>query len=461
MSRLSNIDALFLAAETREMPAHIAGLQIYQLPRGKGSAWLHALLDELRQCRPGPPFNQRLAGGMGMPRLEVDKQFEINYHVRHTMLPSPGDDPHLHAELARLHANLLDRDRPLWEFHLIEGLSGRRFAFYIKIHHALCDGATFSKWMAQSTSPSPNGPVQPIWQRARREEGPTPRPWLDAIQAPASTFARARDMSLGLARYSQRLIRRRLIEGDRRLALPFSGPHTALNAPLTASRSLACTSFPLETLKAMGRPYSATLNDVVLALCDAALRRYLGEQDRQPDKPLVAAVPVNLRRAGEQSEGNFVTSLQVKLGSGDESPADRLRSVSASVKATRELCEDIPASATQVVSFGTALMGGLGSALHLDGIMPPPLNLIISNVPGPRETRYFRGAKLLEVYPISGIAPMTALNVTVYSYNGTLFFGLVSGRRALPHLYDLKLCFEEVYEEFYQSLIVEASSVSA
>jgi diacylglycerol O-acyltransferase len=461
MSRLSTLDAIFLGVETRELPAHIAGLQIYQLPKGKGSAWLHSLMAELRECPPGPPFNLRLAGGPGLPRLEVDKQFEINYHVRHNVLPSPGDEQQLHAELARLHANLLDRDRPLWEFHLIEGLAGHRFAFYIKIHHALCDGATFSKWMAQSTSPSPNGAVQPIWQRSRGGGGPTPRPWLDAMRAPVSAAAGARDLTVGLARYTQRLLRKRFIEGDDRLALLLSGPHTALNSPLTASRNLACTAFPLETLKAMGRPYDATLNDVVLALCDAALRRYLGEQERQPDKPLVAAVPVNLRPPGAQSEGNYVTALQVKLGTGSETPAERLRSVSASVKAARELCEGIPTSATQVVSFGTALLGALGSALHLEGIMPPPLNLVISNVPGPREARYFRGAKLLEIYPISGIAPMTALNVTVYSYNGTLFFGLVSGRRALPRLHDLKLCFEEIYEEFYQSLIGEGASEPA
>ena len=149
----------------------------------------------------------------------------------------------------------------------------------------------------------------------------------------------------------------------------------------------------------------------------------------------------------------MVSSLQVKLGKANQSPRERLEAVSKSVKTAREVCDGVPSAATQVVSFGTAIFAAMGSALSLEGIMPPPVNVIISNVPGPRETRYFGGAELLSSFPVSAIAPMTALNVTVFSYNGKLFVGLTSSRRALPRLRDLKLCFDEVYEEFKEALL--------
>ncbi|MFV0477745.1 MAG: wax ester/triacylglycerol synthase family O-acyltransferase [Parahaliea sp.] len=454
MSKLSAIDALFLSLESRELPAHIAGLQIFQLPKGKGAPWLQSLLQEMRERQPGFPFNQRLVPSMlGTPTLVEDKDFEIDYHVRHNVLPKPGTQAQLAAAVARMHSNLLDRDRPLWEFHLIEGLEGRRFAFYIKIHHALCDGATFTKWMSESTDPKAGSKLKAIWERNSRASTAS-TPIVDSLQSPISLLRKSAQLSLGLGRYATQIIKQRLIEGDNRVALPLSGAHTALNAPLTASRNLAFTEFPLDELKAMGRTVNGTLNDVVLTICDAALRRYLGEQGQEPNEPMVAAVPVNLRKKDAVvDEGNMVSSLQVKLGEPNQSPAERLRMVSESVKMAKELCQDIPAAATQVVGFGSALLGAVGSALRLEGIMPPPLNLVISNVPGPTNTRYFSGAKLLATYPVSGIAPMTVLNVTVYSYNKVLYVGLVSGRRALPHLRDLRLCMDEIYQEYKAALL--------
>lgn len=454
MTTLSPIDALFLGVETAELPAHVAGVQIYQLPRGKSSRWLQQLMETLRKKPAGSPFNLRLKpSSIGLPQMIEDPDFDIDYHLRHIVLPAPGSEEQLAAEVARLHSNLLDRDRPLWEFHLIEGLSDRRFAFYIKIHHAICDGATFAMWMADATSKGADGVAHPIWERVHAPQGGTPRPWLEALQAPVSVAQKTRELSLGLGRYALNVARGRLIDKDSQIALPLSGPQTALNGALTASRNLAFLDFPLDELKAIGKTVDGTINDVVLAISDAAVLRYLSEQGQQPEKPLVAAVPVNLRKAGESVEGNFVTSLQVKLGQAGQTPLERLRTIRHGVRKARELCDDVPASATQVVSFGTAILAALGSALHLEGVMPPPINVIVSNVPGPREQRYFGGAKLEATYPVSGIAPMTALNVTVFSYNGTLYFGLTSARRMMPQLNDLKLCFEEIYEEFRQDLL--------
>ena len=458
MNRLTFLDTIFLGVENQELPAHIAALQVFELPDGEDSHWLQTLMSELRQRPPGSPFNEKLNFRFAsLPELKVDDEFDMDYHVRHTVLPQPGNDVQLYNLLARIHANLLDRDRPLWEFYLIEGLENGRFAFYIKIHHAICDGATFSKWMSESTSKDMSiESMRPIWQRARARFSHTPRPWLETLQAPTDLLGTAKDLGFGLGKLTGKIVNRRFLKGDSRIALPLSSPNTALTAPLSAARNLAFTSFPLSELKAIGRPLGATLNDVVLAICDAALLRYLSEQGQIPGGPLVASVPVNLRRPGGEDEGNLVTSIQVKLGEQKQGPAKRLQSVSESMKTAKEMYAGIPAVATQAYSLGAVSLGALGNSLRLEGIMPPPFNLIISNVPGPRETRYFRGARMVETYPISGIAPMNTLNVTVYSYNGELFFGLVSSRRALPHLHDLKLCIDEIYEEFRQELMAEA-----
>ncbi len=454
MSRLGLIDSIFLWVESQAVPAHVAGLQIYQLPRGKGSAWLAKLMSSLREYPPGTPFNQRLKQGSGLrPELVEDKDFDIDYHLRHTVLPSPGNEEQLRNVVARLHTHLIDRDRPLWEFHLIEGLEGRRFAFYIKIHHAICDGATFSMWMSQSTGETPDSNTPPIWARARRHSGVTHRPWLESLQAPMGLARRGTDVGLGLASLARRLLRKRVLEGDRSVALPLSAPDTAINAGLTASRNLAFCAYPVADLKAMGRPLQASLNDVLLAVCDAGLRRYLAEQGQVPEGPLVAAVPVNLRPPGDVSEGNLVTSLQVKLGEAQRDPAEHVAAVSHSVHVSRELYQGVPHAATQAYTFAVAGLAALGQSLHLEGVMPPPMNLIVSNVPGPPHARYFKGALLEATYPVSGIAPMTALNVTVYSYNGTLFVGLIADRRALPHLEDLKACMDEVFAEYRQVLL--------
>jgi len=456
MSKLTALDSAFLLLETREIPAHVAMLQIFELPKGKGSAWLGSMMDELRQHPPGAPFNLRVKTHLaGLPEMVVDQDFDIDYHLRHTVLPKPGNDEQLRNVVARLHGNLLDRDRPLWEFHLIEGLEGRRFAFYIKIHHAICDGATFAKWMSESTDlRRSHQPMKPIWERAIRQPSPTERPWLDTLQAPGNMLRTYTNLGLGLGQLGAKLLRERFVKHDKNIALPLSAPSTALNAPLTPARNLAFTSFPLADLKAIGRPFEATINDVVLALCDAALRRYLGEQGQAPDKPLVAMVPVNLRVSGSTAEGNQVTALQVKLGGENEDPASRLRTVRESMRAARAVYSDIPSAASQAYSLLVTGLGALGMSLKLEGIMPPPLNLIISNVPGPRETRYFNGAELQASWPVSGIAPMTVINVTVYSYAGDLYFGLISARRAIPHLQDLKLCIDEVFAEFQQAIVV-------
>jgi diacylglycerol O-acyltransferase len=450
MTKLPTIDVGFLLTESHHSPKHVAGLQIFRLPKGKGSAWLRKLLDEMRQVPPGYPFNQRLKKDVIQPELEFDDHFEIDYHVRHTVLPGPGSKEQLLEVVARMHANLLDRERPLWEFHLIEGLCGRRFAFYTKIHHVLCDGITFTRWFAESGSKSATDMnSQPIWQRdetannGNEEDISYTQMIIDGVKMLGGGFKTA----LGVSALSAKLLQRRFFDGDSDIALPLSAPRTALNVAPGAARNLTFTQYPLEEVRTIAHSQGGSINDLVLTICDLAVNRYFKQTGQAPEAPLVAYMPVNLRHEKEQDNRNLISLLQVKMASAHEDPLAALQEIIKSSRSAREVFSGASRPAIQYYTLLVALLAQFEETLKLNRFLPPAINMVISNLPGPRKTMYFRGAEGVEIYPVSTLPPMTALNVTAVSYAGTMYFGLVSGRTAVPDLQKLTDCLDQAYAE--------------
>jgi len=438
MTRLSTIDGGFLLTESHHSPKHIGALMLFRLPKGKGPAWLRALLSEMKQSPPGFPFNQRLKHPSGLVyELEPDEHLEIDYHVRHTVLPKPGGDRQLQDVVARMHANLLDRDRPLWEFHLIEGLAGRRFALYVKIHHSIADGITFGRWIDDSTTTSPRArTVRPIWARDR-EPGGAGTDGVSLAQLVADgveTLGGGVRTALGVSAIAAKMLRRRFFERDERIALPLSAPRTSLNVTPGAARTLAFTSYPLEDLRAIGKAQGASINDVVMTMCDMALSHYLDQHGDSPRGSLVAYMPVNIRAGDDAGEGNLVTLLQVKLASTHRDALSSLTEVAESIRSAREVFSGASKAAVQYYSLLVALFSQVEELLNLGRFLPPVNNLVISNVPGSPVKRYLKGAEALAIYPVSTLPPMTALNVTCCSFAGTLHFGLIAGRTAVPDL---------------------------
>jgi diacylglycerol O-acyltransferase len=450
MTKLPTIDVGFLLTESHHSPKHVAGLQIFRLPKGKGSAWLRKLLDEMRQVPPGYPFNQRLKKDVIQPELEFDDHFEIDYHVRHTVLPGPGSKEQLLDVVARMHANLLDRERPLWEFHLIEGISARRFAFYTKIHHVLCDGITFARWFAESGSKSATDMnSRPIWQRdeipdaGNGEDVSYAQMIIDGVKMLGGGFKTA----LGVSALSAKLLQRRFFDGDSNIALPLSAPRTALNVAPGAARNLTFTQYPLEEVRAIAHSQGGSINDLVLTICDLAVNRYFEETGQAPEEPLIAYMPVNLRHEKEQDNRNLISLLQVKMASAHKDPLAALQEIIKSSRSARDVFSSASRPAIQYYTLLVALLSQFEETLKLDKFLPPAINMVISNLPGPRKTMYFRGAEVVEVYPVSTLPPMTALNVTACSYADTIYFGLVSGRTAVPDLQKLTDYLDEAYAD--------------
>ena len=438
MKKLSLIDWAFLQAETPEKPAHVAGLWIFQLPKGYRGHFFRDLMEGLTDWqRVNPPFNLKLEAPL--PRLDLpswieDEQCDLDYHVRYETLPKPGTQEQLTELVERLHSCLLDRTRPLWELHCIQGLKGRRVAMYCKIHHALVDGVAGLELMVSTLSPSPEArAVRALWQ-------PPPKP--SAAAQPRGLLARVGQVYAGvlgqlrsLPELSATLVRtglQALHIRENQVPLPFTAPTTLLNVPVSAQRRFAVHRLSLSAVKTLSEAADATVNDVILAVCAGALRRYLSAKQALPKPPLVAWLPVSVRAAAGDSSGNQVAILLCSLATDLADPRQRFHAIKASADAAKAR---FSGHSAQVTSESTLLLGGLlmlTQQLGLTQRLAPPANVVISNVPGPQEALYLNGAKLVAQYPLSMLIDGLALNITITRHADCLDFGVLACRAALP-----------------------------
>ena len=432
-------DSMFLLAERREQPMHVGGLQLFHYPPGADDDWLRLLYDQIVGSDPSqlaPLFRRRPhrpASSLGAWSWQNDPDIDLEHHIRHSALPRPGRVRELLALASRLHGTLLDRHRPLWEAHLIEGLEGRRFAVYSKIHHSMLDGVSALRLLAQSLSPDPDTRDMPMpWSVQLGRRSPAASSSLAALLGiPASALRTTYEIA-GLGPMAGRAALRAFL--DQNSHLPSLGPKTILNQPITSARRFAAQSWPLERIRAVASASGTTVNDVILAMCSGALRDYLTDLDALPDEPLVAMTPVSLRQAGAEVGGNAVGALLCNLATDREDAAERLAAVHQSMedgKAALRSMSPTQATVASAVAMSPMLLGQIPGVRR---VASPGYNLVISNVPGPSEALYWNGARLEGVYPMSIPTDGQALNITVTSYNGDMEFGLTGCRRTVPHL---------------------------
>ncbi|HEX4903186.1 MAG TPA: wax ester/triacylglycerol synthase family O-acyltransferase [Acidimicrobiales bacterium] len=473
-------DLLFLLMEAREKPAHVGGLALFEPPPDADEHYLYELY---RSCVESEApvrslFRKRVnrPGLLGLQWVR-DDDFDIEYHVRHSALPEPGRIRELLTVVSRLHGSLLDRNRPLWEAHLIEGLRDGRFALYSKIHHALCDGVTAMRLLEASMSPDPaeRGMPQP-WARRPRQGSPFDEPDPDDPDALAAEPAHGRErarpeppeddtwtalVSDGLRRLGTEVAHGvggvlSATEGVGQLAASFrdqvaaapQAPRTPFNVPVTGARRFAADSWSIDRVRAAGAPHGATVNDVVLGMSAGALRRYLLDQGALPDEPLVAMVPVSLKaRGADDSTGNAVGAVLCSLGTHLDGAAARLEHIQESMHRNKDRLEGLtPAQilALSALNLAPAVlpMSPLARTPAAE-LLRPAFNVVISNVPGPKQPLYWNGARLTGNYPLSVLTDGQAVNITTASYAGSLDFGILGCRRAVPSLQRLLGYLEE------------------
>jgi diacylglycerol O-acyltransferase / wax synthase len=438
MRLISPLDSIFLLGESREHPMHVGALQLFEPPPDAGPDFMRETYDAMVACGDVQPTFRKhpaaILGGISNVAWVYDDDVDLDYHLRRSALPRPGRVRDLLELTSRLHGTLLDRHRPLWEAHLVEGLSDGRFAVYVKFHHALIDGVSAQKLMQRAFTPDPHDHEARVpWSLPpRRRAQPARR------LSPLQSVTRAMKSAAALGPSTLSLARAALVE--QQLTMPFRAPRTMLNVRIGGARRCAAQSYSLDRIKSVKRAAGAgvTVNDVVLAMCAGALRGYLREQDALPETPLVAMVPVNLRTEDDaEGGGNMVGTLLCNLATDLEDAGKRLDAISSSMRDNKEVFSQLPR--TQALALSTLMTGGLVFAL-IPGYVssaPPPFNIVISNVPGMREPMYWNGARLDGSYPLSIALDGQALNITVTSNANNLEFGLVGCRRSVPHLQHL------------------------
>jgi diacylglycerol O-acyltransferase / wax synthase len=433
MDLISPTDLMFLLVESREHPMHVGALQLFEPPEGiSGSDFLRdAHHSMITQPEFQPTFRKHPAtilGGIANIGWTVDDDVDLDYHLRRSALPSPGRVRDLLELTSRLHSTLLDRHRPLWETHLIEGLSDGRFAVYIKFHHALIDGVSAAKLTQRALSSRPDDTeIRIPWNLPHKPRASAPS------ESALRKITRAVGSVAALAPSTLSLARAALLE--QQLTLPFGAPKTMFNVPIGGARRVAAQSWPLERIRNVKAAAGVTVNDAVLAMCAGALRGYLLEQNALPDAPLIAMVPVSLRTEAEADTGGNMTGILLcNLATDTDDPAKRLEAIGASMRNNKKVLSQLPR--TQALALSATMLAplGLGAIPGFVSTVPPPFNIVISNVPGTREPMYWNGARLDGNYPLSIPLDGQAVNITLTNNADNLDFGLVAARGSVPHM---------------------------
>jgi diacylglycerol O-acyltransferase / wax synthase len=469
MRQLSGVDASFLNMETATQFGHVNSITIIDPATMSGGTTVYAelkrtieerlhLVDIYRRKLVADPF------GLDNPYWVDDPDLDLEFHIREIALPAPGDDRQLAEQVARLAARPLDRSRPLWEWYVISGLEGGLVGLFMKLHHATIDGASGVELLHVLLDTDPDARViEPPAEPWRPEPTPTSLELLGrALWSYAMRPQKALEYQLRLMRETARWARSPALRQvssswlpstwpwptskdrtDDRARLTGAAPATPFNRAITAHRRFAFCTLKLSDVQAVKRAQGVTVNDVVMAMCASALRRYLREREALPEESLIAMVPVSVR-TGDESDTytTRVTGVMCALHTDLADPLERLMAIHESMAAAKELQRAIPADVlTDITQFTppalAALAARLGSMTKIADRMRPPANLIISNVPGPRQPLYLSGGVVKHYYPVSGVAEGMGLNMTVQSYLDNLDFGLISCRELVPDLWDL------------------------
>ncbi len=471
MKQLTGVDLSFLLMETPNSYGHVNALSIYGRPSPDFEPFavvrerlgiMVSHLEPLRRKVVQVPFE------LDRPYWVEDADFDLDFHVRHIGLAPPGAADQLAEQVARIVGRKMDRSRPLWEAYVIEGLADGRWALLQKTHHATIDGASGVIMLRMFTDLEPDAEYayeeqpwvgeQPpsnaeMLQRATKNLVLNPvrgmrlslgmvRDAAEAagIQGVSDLASKARD---GLGAAAKRANPSPEDESPR-ASLPITpAPSTPFNKSISAHRRFAMGSASLSNLKVLKDATGGTLNDVVMAICAGALRQYLLEHDALPDAPLRAMVPVSIRTGKEADPWtNRVSSIVAELPTNCDDPLERVALCRAAMNEAKRQFDLVPAEAlAEATDYASPVVAAsairLVARAKIADRVNTPINVVISNVPGPRDALYFAGAKLEAYFPVSTISESVGLNITVHSYQDRLDFGLISDRDLVPDLWHL------------------------
>lgn len=443
MNRVSSLDASFLYMETPTMHMHV-GLVLILEPSGASQGGDFSRIETIieRKARTTPQLCKRLVAvpfQLDHPLWIDDPYFDLRHHFRRISCPQPGDMAALSGLAARLISTPLDRSRPLWEVCLVEGLSEGRFAFIAKLHHAVADGMAGVALLASLFSGSPDDAPLSSELSASRAAEAAPKGHELLREALASRFKNLPELANTWKRTFDGVmkLRERWRGEHREWTKRFNAPRTRWSGSITGRRTVAFARVALTDLDAIRGKNGGSRNDVILAICSGALRRYLENLGELPPEPLIATCPISIRKRGTRD--TQISAVFASLATDIADPAERLQAIRNNMQ---DAIAEHNAFGGNMLGIWAELVSPMilvtGARAYtkfkLADRHRPLYNVAISNVPGPRKPIYFAGAKLVAAYPTGPINEGGGINITVMTYMEHAHFGFVAATNVLPDL---------------------------
>ena len=456
MQRLSGLDASFLYFETRAQLLHVCGLIVLDVSEMEDGYSFGALRAELnRRVNGMPTFRRKLHDSL----INVDhpvwveaEDFDIDHHLHRVGIPQPGGDRELAELCAHLASQPIDRSMPLWQMYVIEGLADGGVAVFAKMHHSTVDGVTGANMMSQLCTLTPDDPSldRELVEETAGGSGALELAVGGALSRLATPWRLASLLpgTLGVLPSWINRARKGLA-----MPAPFTAPRTPFNRTITGHRSISYVSVDLEDIKRVKNAFGTTVNDVVLAVCSTALRKYLDDLDALPGKPLIAMVPMSVHAAESRPGTNRVSGMFMSLSTDIDDPVERLEAIRDANTVAKDHTNALDANLlTDWAQFAAPSVFGsavrMYSRLRLSERHPVVHNLVISNVPGPNIPLYFLGARIKSMLPMGPVFHGAGLNCTVMSLDGSLHFGFIACKDLVPDPWPLAEAVEEAMKEY-------------
>ena len=443
------LDLMWLVMETPAAPTHVGAMMLFEKPKGRPGT-VREVVDFYRSFEPTPPFNYvpELTGAHA-PHFREVEHWDPLYHVQYLAMPAGSSYEDYLRLIADLHEPVLDRDRPLFRLWVIDDVPGGRFAVYTKVHHSIIDGASGSQRMYASLSRRARGPMPPpaFAVKAPVRKARPPKALVERLASMGATATRqtlaARDVWMGALRKALTA----LSGSDPGGSQPFTAHPAPMNEPLSMARSYATLSLPLEEMHQVGHRFGATLNDLTITIVDEGVHRYLRQTGRAFPHRLVAMCPMSLRDEGDTEAKTKASAMFVHLGQPASTVEERIGEVVAQMVIAKKELRSMSKDAAMTYAIAALGLAELRTAPGISQVTRPLANLVISNVPGGKDTMYVNGARLVGTYPVTAVAAQIGLNATVTSDSGRMDFGFLGNGATMYALSDLAKHVADAYEE--------------
>jgi len=447
--KLSILDRSFWLTETKQNPKHVASLQFLTKPDNAPEDYCEKLVAEIKQHdKAFYPFNSRIVSFLRIAICfkEVEK-LDMDYHIQFHQKPEIKDREALHTYAAKLHEPMLDRNKPHWQMHIIEGDMGNQFAIFFTIHHAYGDGASLVRWFQESYQEEPDANFTPGWSikrssRKRPKKNPLTTLFVNLWHLVVTVF----DIFIIFLRLFLKIIRIYPVY----MPIPFSGTKTMLTGQVSSGRVVSTTSISFPEIKALSSLLRASVNEVLLCSFDIGIHKFLKDHGQQFERPLITQMPINMRKPNDPVGGNKIAIVPVQLAYGKKDPYLRLRQIVENHRIVKGVAKRVYPAAFSYYTLVIQGMALIFETLRLSNLHRPIGNILISNVPGPKQTMYFKDSRLDGVYPISTLTPGGGVNITLMTYQDRADIGIVCCDKEIKSLEPLAVYFQEAFELLQQ-----------